>query len=310
MNPIEAENQRPGTRAWINTSAAVDPRRRSPAIEGYCTRTSYRAGDTVQVCVSSTAPFTVEFYRLGFYSGEGARLVARTAKLPGAHHGDPPVGDLQLRECNWPPSVAFRIPPDWVSGVYLGKLIQASVAAPSASYVIFVVGDDRRCDFLFKCSDTTWSAYNGWPDDFSLYDFHGTPPKVGYWGPEIRVSWDRPYAMSQPWYGLHEPERCSWMIGASQFLTFEYPLLFWMESRGFDVSYMSCLDLHDSSPTGLRQQGTGAAGSRPRRVLHGRDAPQPVACGPGDGRHPGKRPERCVPVRWKHDRRARGGAIA
>ncbi len=35
------------------------------------------------------------------------------------------------------------------------------------------------------------------------------------------------------------------MIGASQFLTFEYPLLFWMESRGFDVSYMSCTDFHD-----------------------------------------------------------------
>ena len=128
------------------------------------------------------------------------------------------------------------------------------MASPSGSYVIFVVRDDRSCDFLFKCSDTTWSAYNAWPDDFSLYDFHGTPAKVGYWGPGVRVSFDRPYALAQPWYALDQPERLAWMIGASQFLTFEYPLLFWMESRGFDVSYMSCTDLHDSSPVTLRQR--------------------------------------------------------
>ena len=119
---------------------------------------------------------------------------------PGTKHDDPPTGDLQLRECNWPVSVQFNIPFDWPSGVYLGKLTQVNVPSPTGSYVIFVVRDDRQCDFLFKCSETTWSAYNGWPDNFSLYDFHGEPAKVGYWGPGMRVSFDRPYAMSQPWY--------------------------------------------------------------------------------------------------------------
>ena len=254
MNPIPAENQRPGTRSWINTNGSINDRRRSTGIEGYCTRTSYLAGETVEICVSSAAPFVVEFYRLGFYGGDGARLIHQTGVNPGTKRDDPPIGDRQLRECDWPASVQFSIPSDWPSGVYLGKLTQVNVPSPTGSYVIFVVRDDRSCDFLFKCSDTTWSAYNAWPDDFSLYDFHGTPAKVGYWGPGVRVSWDRPYAMAQPWYGLHEPERLAWMIGASQFLTFEYPLLFWMESRGFDVSYMSCVDLHDSSPVSLRQR--------------------------------------------------------
>jgi N,N-dimethylformamidase beta subunit-like, C-terminal len=254
MNPIPAENQRPGTRSWINTNASVDSRRRSTDIEGYCSTTSVRRGDTVQICVSSTAPFMIEFYRLGFYGGDGARLVGQTGPISGTKHDDPPTGDLQLRECNWPPSAVLRIPPDWVSGVYLGKLTQVNVPSPTGSYVIFVVRDDRQCDFLFKCSETTWSAYNAWPDNFSLYDFHGEPAKIGYWGPGVRASFDRPYAMSQPWYMMHEPERCAWMIGASQFLIFEYPLLFWMESRGFDVSYMSCLDLQDSSPVRLRQR--------------------------------------------------------
>ena len=178
----------------------------------------------------------------------------QTGVTPGTKRDDPPIGDRQLRECQWPPSVHFSIPSDWLSGVYLGKLTEVNTPSPTGSYVIFVVRDTRSCDFLFKCSEPTWSAYNGWPNDFSLYDFHGSPPKVGYWGPDIRVTWDRPYALAQPWYGLHEPMRLAWMIGASQFLTFEYPLLFWMESRGFDVSYMSSMDLHDSSAVSLRQR--------------------------------------------------------
>ena len=215
MNPIPTENQRPGTRSWINTNASVDGNRRSTDIEGFCSKPSYRAGDLLQISVSSSAPFIVEFYRLGFYGGNGARLMRQQPMIPGTKHDDPPTGDRQLRECNWPVSVQFNIPSDWPSGVYLGKLTQVNVSSPTGSYVIFVVRDDRQCDFLFKCSETTWSAYNGWPDNYSLYDFHGEPPKVGYWGPGVRVSFDRPYAMMQPWYMQHEPERCNWMIGAS-----------------------------------------------------------------------------------------------
>ena len=254
MNPIPAENQRPGTRSWINTNASVDGNRRSTDIEGFCSKLSYRGGELLQISVSSSAPFIVEFYRLGFYGGNGARLMRQQPMTPGTKHDDPPTGDRQLRECNWPVSVQFNIPFDWPSGVYLGKLTQVNAPSPTGSYVIFVVRDDRQCDFLFKCSETTWSAYNAWPDNFSLYHFHGEPAKVGYWGPGVRVSFDRPYAIGLPWYMQHEPERCNWMIGASQFLTFEYPLLFWMESQGFDVSYLSCLDLRESSPANLRQR--------------------------------------------------------
>jgi hypothetical protein len=57
---------------------------------------------------------------------------------------------------------------------------------------------------------------------------------------------------------MSEPERrCGWMVGASQFLIFEYPLAYWMESRGYDVSYISCLDLHDMSAVTLRQRAKG-----------------------------------------------------
>ena len=89
---------------------AIDGHRRSAGIEGYCSKTSYRAGETVEICVSSTAPFVVALYRMGFYGGDGARLMHQTGVNPGAKRNDPPKGDLQLRECDWPPSVTIHHP--------------------------------------------------------------------------------------------------------------------------------------------------------------------------------------------------------
>ena len=63
-----------------------------------------------------------------------------------------------LRECKWEPSVEFEIPDDWVSGVYLGKLTAKKERLQS--YVIFIVRDDRPCDLLLPCSDTTWAAFD------------------------------------------------------------------------------------------------------------------------------------------------------
>jgi hypothetical protein len=254
MNPIEDENQRPGDPNWVTTNARVDERGRSVGIEGYCSKTSYRAGETVEFFVNSESRFAIDIYRMGFYGGAGARFIGRVNDRPGGRRDVPSEGDLQLRECGWPVSATFSIPNDCVSGVYLGKLTELE-GASTQSYVIFVVRDSRTCDFLFKTSETTWAAYNGWPDECSLYEFHGPPQKIGYWGPDIQVSFDRPYALSRPWYAMSEPERrCGWMVGASQFLIFEYPLAYWMESRGYDVSYIGCLDLHDMSAVTLRQR--------------------------------------------------------
>src|SRR5436309_1876595 len=78
------------------------------------------------------------------------------------------VGPGRLRECRWEPTAEFTIPKDWPSGVYLGKLTAEREGLQS--YVIFIVRDDRPCELLLQCSDTTWAAYNRWPSQFSLYD--------------------------------------------------------------------------------------------------------------------------------------------
>src|SRR5262249_54179953 len=154
-------------------------RYRSPWIEGYCSRTSARAGETIEFKVSTNPPsaFTIDVYRMGYYGGTGGRRVGHLGPLPRAPQPAPPLRGGRPRECNWETAMRLEIPRDWPSGVYLAKLTEAREKVQS--YMIFVLRDERRCDLLFQCSDTTWAAYNRWPDLWSLYD-DGTPPHDWY----------------------------------------------------------------------------------------------------------------------------------
>src|SRR5512133_1746456 len=76
---VRLENERPGTRDWILQKTRVDPatKYRCPWIEGYCSRTSVQAGETIRFHVSTNppSPFTIDLYRMGFYGGAGGRHV-------------------------------------------------------------------------------------------------------------------------------------------------------------------------------------------------------------------------------------------
>lgn len=240
---IQEENAKPGTTDWQLQTVVIDPRSRyrSPGIEGYCSRTSVRSGESLDIMVSTnpTSPFVVDLYRLGWYGGKGGRHVARLGPFAGKTQPDPPIGIERVRECEWEPAHRLVIPADWPSGVYVGKL--TAERGGLQSYVIFVVRDDRICDFLFQCADSTWSAYNRWPDQWALYDDGN---KEWYIGPQTRVSWDRPYAkycqvIDNPLF-----------TGSGSFMLWEFPLAYWLEKEGFDVSYISTVDTH-ADPTGL-----------------------------------------------------------
>lgn len=242
---IRVENERPGTTEWLLTNTRVDPKTkyRCPWVEGFCSRNSVRPGETLEIKVSANpaSPVTLDLYRLGYYQGKGGRHMKRVGPFRGIVQPDPPIGPERVRECQWETSVQLTIPLDWPSGVYLGKLTEQREQLQS--YAIFIVRDDRRCDFLFQCSDTTWAAYNRWPDLFSLYD-DGTPPHNWYVGPGVSVSFDRPYGKYRQILDAPLSQ------GSGEFLLWEFPLAFWMEKEGYDVSYISNLDTH-SDPKGL-----------------------------------------------------------
>ena len=269
---IRRENAKPGTRDWMLTNVYIDPDTwwRSPRIEGYCSETSVSTGDTLKVMVSTNpvAEFSLEIFRTGYYGGKGGRSMKKFESIQGKAQADPEIGENRLRECKWEPSVEFEIPDDWVSGVYLGKLTakkvegvyQSRLTAKKdglQSYVIFIVRDNRPCNLLFQCSDMTWSAYNSWPDDrWSLYHadkfiLNNAGRKKWLTGPTGWVSFDRPYANFCQEHLVKRPAS----VGSGEFLHWEFPLSYWMEQQGYDVSYLSNLDTHKDGPGLQRAKG-------------------------------------------------------
>lgn len=253
---IQRENAKPGTRDWLLTKTHTVPGKinnillngRSQVIEGYCSANSLRAGEKLQVMVSANpeSAFNLEIFRTGYYNGDGARLMKRFDLLKGITQPDPPVGENYVRECQWEPSVEFEIPEDWLSGVYLGKLTAEKTGVQS--YVIFIVRDDRPCELLFQCSDLTWSAYNRWPTDYSIYTKHKGYSSTGV--PSGTVSFDRPYALF-----THPVNKIKKSGGSGEYLPWEFPLAFWMEQHGYDVSYISNIDTHADRDGLLRTKG-------------------------------------------------------
>jgi len=240
-NPIQVENEKPGSRDWQLTRVRVDSSRyRSPWIEGYCSKQSVKAGESITLFVSTkpARKLKIEFFRTGYYGGKGARLMLTTDPLLGGEQQTPSPGEKDLHECRWKPSYELTIPKDWTSGVYLGRMTTIPESADEPywqSYVIFVVTDDRPCDILVQCSDNTWQAYNQWPSKYSVY----THPK-GNQGPWADVSFDRPYGREAQYDSVVNDPLTQ---GAGEYLPLEFPLAYWLEQQGYDVSYCCNSDM-------------------------------------------------------------------
>lgn len=244
-NVVRDENTKPGALDWQLTRVRIDKSsERSPWIEGYCSKQSVLAGESIGIMVSTDPPskFRIEIFRTGYYGGRGARLMRTLGPFQGTAQAIPPIGEKRLRECRWAPATTLQIPGDWPSGVYLGRLTTVPDAADQPywqSYVIFIVRDTRRADVLFQCSDNTWQAYNKWPDNYSLY----TDPR-GAHAREVAVSFDRPYGRMPQYTGIvNDPLS----VGSGEFLCFEQPLAYFLEEHGYDVTYCSNCDCLDAS---------------------------------------------------------------
>ena len=240
---IAEENRRTGSLDWQLTRVRLDKPQgvRASVIEGYCSRQSVLAGESLDLFVS-TAPaarFLIEVFRTGYYGGRGARLMATLGPFDGVAQPVPPMGPKRLVACTWARTTTLTIPADWPSGVYLGRLTTQPAAADQPywqNYVVFIVRDTRRADVLLQCSDNTWQAYNQWPDRTSLY----TDPR----GSQVRgvaASFDRPYGKYAQIY--ENPQS----LGSGEWLCFEFPLAYWLEQHGYDVTYCSNSDCVDAA---------------------------------------------------------------
>jgi hypothetical protein len=238
---IREENKKPGALDWQLTRVRVDKDGfRSPWIEGYCSKQSVKAGESIDLLISTDPPrrFKVEVFRMGHYGGRGARLMTTLGPFQGKAQPTPTPGEKNIHECRWETTTTLTIPQEWPSGVYLGRLttlVDPDVEPYWQSYVVFIVRDERPADILFQCSDNTWQAYNRWPNNYSVY----THPK-GTEGPWADVSFDRPYGReAQHDAVVNDPLT----VGSGEFLPLEFPLAFWLEEQGYDVTYCSNSDM-------------------------------------------------------------------
>ncbi len=264
-NPVIRENKLPGTSDWlieVPFDSCVYPDHqycRRPQIEGYCSQTSVSAGDTIDFHISTNpeSDFTIDIYRLGYYQGKGGNLKKSVGPLHGKAQLTPEADSVSnFFECNWDKAYQLVVPQEWTSGVYLCKMTTSPVKYQA--YTIFIVKDERKADFLFQCSDLTWQSYNTWPTWHSLYDEAHIPWKGSSGTPLTRSSFSRPYGIFVNGLPMRRIGRRYGFDpltnGSGEFLLWEYPLSYWMEQNGLDVTYVSNIDVHINSSELLRSK--------------------------------------------------------
>jgi hypothetical protein len=224
-NPIVLENAHPGTTAWRITNVAA-----SAGIEGYADHVSAQQGDTVTLYVSTAAAhFTVQAYRMGYYGGLGGRLVWQSPTEPGGTQAAPVVtGGTNMLSAPWHPSLTVPIDATWPPGDYLLKLVGDG---GQQRYVpLTVIDDASTAPLVIENAVTTWQAYNDWGG----YNLYYGPDQTSA-SRSLVASFDRPYASAGS--GSESGD------GSGDFLSDEFPLVYFAESYGLNVTYWTDTDL-------------------------------------------------------------------
>jgi hypothetical protein len=246
QNPIVTENALPGTPCsqW-DLSSSCDGAPGDASIVGFTTDISVNKGQTVYFKIkTSSTEYRLDIYRMGYYQGNGARLIQTIVpdELPQIQPECAIDPSVNLVDCGtWAVSAHWDIPATATSGIYFAKLVSTNPAG-RANHIPFIVRDDARpSDILFKTSDLTWQAYNSY-GGASIYAAHSPlEPKPGGQG-AYKVSYNRPFVTRE---NIDVLGKRSFLFNA------EYPLVRWLEFNGFDVAYMSSVDLDRGSVPSL-----------------------------------------------------------
>ncbi len=221
-NAIACENQLPGT-----PQSVWDPGTDDQTILGYATQMSVNVGSTIAFKVNTDAKaYTIDIYRMGYYQGNGARKITSvpvSAPLPQSQPACLRDTATDLFDCGgWAVSASWQVPSTAVSGIYFADLTRTDTGGQSQ--IVFVVRNDASTStVVFQTSDTTWQAYNTY-GGASLYQ--GVNQSRGY-----KVSYNRPFITRD---GVTMRD----FVYAN-----EYPTIRFLESNGYDVSYISGVDV-------------------------------------------------------------------
>jgi hypothetical protein len=231
---IVRENEQPGTTDWL----IPDDPKMWDKIRGYADTTSVDHGGQFRLFVTTAAPtWKADAYRIGYYQGNGARLVWSSPELPGIPQAKATIDPkTKMAEAHWEPSLEVQTDASWPPGMYLIRLTSTD---GGATFVPLVVRDDgSEAPLLVQSSVTTWQAYNGW-GGASLYTGAG-----GSAGRARVVSFDRPYTGN----------------GTGEFFGREFEFVYFVERLGLDVTYWTDIDLHERSELALKHRAVISLG--------------------------------------------------
>ena len=229
-NEVACENTKAGNpeSEWGLTNTTGDE-----SLQGFATSMSVNRGSAISFKIDTTAPgYTIDIYRIGYYNGDGARRVV-TGLAHSAPQNQPncqTTAATGLIDCgNWAVSATWNVPTTMVSGLYIANLTRTDDGG--SSHITFVVRNDTSSsDVTVQTSDTTWQAYNTYGGN-SLYRCEVACPNVnpdGYMA-ALAVSYNRPFqTASVP----------SWWTSA------EYPMIRFLEANGYNLNYVSGVDVH------------------------------------------------------------------
>jgi hypothetical protein len=206
-----------------------------PTIQGFATQMSVNKGSTINFKIDITGTdknFSIKIYRIGYYQGNGARLISDQGTYTGVAQPAPSIDPvLGLVDCdNWAQSASWDVPANAVSGVYIAKLTREDNGG--SSHIIFIVRDDAStANILFKTSDATWQGYNTY-GGYSFYE--GTTANT--LGRADKISYNRPFSSRN-----NSPQ--------NYFFNAEYPMIRWLERNGYDLTYTTDVDMERNATT-------------------------------------------------------------
>jgi hypothetical protein len=266
-NAIVAENCKPG-----NPSSEWDINGYGdPSIQGFSTDMSVNPGETVTFKVKTDATaYRVDVYRLGYYRGLGARLVATvkpSVPLPQVQPQCKADYETRLYDCGtWNVSASWAVPSDAVSGIYIARLVRTdpkpgawradfsqdpapkpdalphaygangfgklanAIREPRASHIVFVVRTDQ------SKSDILFQTSDPTWQAYNRYGLGNTYSGITPAG-EGTGQANRAYKVS-----YNRPITNRETGSVNQVFNAEYPMVRFLEANGYDVTYFAGVD--------------------------------------------------------------------